>query len=56
MWNVPNSLITEQLEILKQDNFTTIEDTEKQNDVVMVTVVEEKIGGDSEVIVQRLGR
>ena len=50
-WNVPNFLITEQSEIPKQDNFTTIEDTEKQNDVVTMTVVEEKISGDSEAIV-----
>ena len=42
-WNGPNFLITEQLEIANQDNFTTTEDTEKQNDVVAATVVEEKM-------------
>ena len=44
-WNGPNFFITEQLEIPNQDNFMTIGDTEKQNDVVTVTMVEEKIGG-----------
>ena len=44
-WNGPNFFITEQLEIPNQDNFMTIGDTEKQNDVVTVTIVEEKIGG-----------
>ena len=42
-WNGPNFLITEQLEIPNQDNFTTPEVTEKQNNVVAVTVVEEKM-------------
>ena len=42
-WNGPNFLITEQLKIPNQDNFTTTEVTEKQNNVVAVTVVEEKI-------------
>ena len=57
-WNGPNFLITEQLEIPNQDNFTTTEDTEKKNDVVALTVVEEKIGeGMGKVIVvQSLGR
>ena len=44
-WNGPNFFITEQLEIPNQHNFMTIGDTEKQNDVVTVTMVEEKIGG-----------
>ena len=53
MWNGPNFLITEQLEIPNQDNFTTIDDAEKQNDAVAVTVVEEKMGeGIVEVTVQ----
>ena len=39
-WNGPNFLITKQLEIPNQDNFTTTENTEKQNDVAAVTVVE----------------
>ena len=50
-WDGLNFLITEQLEIPNQYNFTTIEDSEKQNDVVKVTVAEEKIcGGIGEVI------
>ena len=43
--------MTEQLEIPNQNNFTTTEYTGKQNDVVPVTVVEEKMGeGIGEVI------
>ena len=50
-WDGLNFLITEQLYIPNQYNFTTIENSEKQNDVVTVTVVEEKIcGGIGEVI------
>ena len=50
-WDGLNFLITEQLEIPNQYNFTTTEDSEKQNDVVKVTVAEEKIcGGIGEVI------
>ena len=49
-WNGSNFLINEPLEIPNQDNFATIDNTEKQNDVVMVTVVEEKMSaGKGEV-------
>ena len=44
-WNGPNFLINEQLEMPNQDDFATIVDTEKQNDVVTVTVVENKMTG-----------
>ena len=46
LWrNGPNFLINEQLEMPNQDDFATIEDTEKQDDVVTVTVVENKMTG-----------
>ena len=52
-WNEPNFLITEQLEIPNQDNFSTTEDTEKQNDVVVVGVVKEKIGEGIDEVIDR---
>ena len=52
LWcNGPNFLITQRLEIPNQDHFTTIEDAKKQNDVMNVTVLEEKTGRDIDEVI-----